>query len=58
MEERYIKVKVKRFGFEDFEINDYIEYDNTIYKFIGYEYGTYPIAENIETGEIVTLPHY
>lgn len=58
MKEIYIKQKVKSFGFEEIEVGDFIEYNHTIYKFIGYEYGTYPIALNIETGETVTLPHY
>ena len=60
MSEKYvdIKVKVKQFGFEEIEIGDYVEYNNKVYKFIGYEWGTYPIAEDIETGETVTLPHY
>lgn len=60
MLEKYveIKVKVKQFGFEEIEVGDYVEYNNKVYKFIGYEWGTYPIGEDVETGETVTLPHY
>lgn len=53
-----IRVKVKQFGFEEIEKGDFIEYNNQVYQFVGYEYGTYPIAKNIETGEIETLPYY
>ena len=50
-----------KFGIDNIdqiEIGDYIEYKDVIYKFLGYEYGTYPVGENIKTGETVTLPHY
>lgn len=57
-EERLIKVQVKKFGFEEISVGDYIEYEDVVYKFLGYEYGTYSIAENVETGETVTLPYY
>lgn len=56
--ERYIKIRVKKFGSEEIQVGDYVEWEDVVYKFLGYEYGTYPIAENIETGETVTLPHY
>lgn len=53
-----IEIEVKKFGVDDIKVNDYMEYKGIIYKFLGYEYGTYPIGENVETGETVTLPHY
>lgn len=54
-----VKIKVKQFGIDSgIKEGDYIEYDDIVYKFLGYEWGTYPLAENIETGEQVTLPHY
>lgn len=56
--ERYIKIRVKKFGSEEIQVGDYVEWKDVVYKLLGYEYGTYPIAENIETGETVTLPHY
>lgn len=53
-----VEVEVKEFGCDELSEGDYVEYNDVIYKFLGYEYGTYPIAENIETGETVTLPYY
>lgn len=53
-----IRVKVKQFVFEEIEKGDFIEYNNKVYQFVGYEYGAYPIAKNIETGETEMLPHY
>lgn len=53
-----IEVEVKDFGYEDVEVGDFIEYDDEVYIFEGYEYGTYPIARNLKTNEQVTLPHY
>ena len=37
---------------------DYLEYKGKLYKFDGYDYGTYPMATNVETGEQIQLPHY
>lgn len=56
--EKYVKIKVKNLSDNDLKVGDFIEYNEVIYKFLGYEYGTYPIGENLETGETVTLPHY
>ena len=56
--EKYVKIKVKNLWDNDLKVGDFIEYNEVIYKFLGYEYGTYPIGENVETGETVTLPHY
>lgn len=36
--ERYIKVKVRKFNMsEHFSIGEYVEWDNIVYKFLGYE---------------------
>lgn len=37
---------------------EYIEYENEVYIFDGYDFGTYPMATNIETNEQIQLPHY
>lgn len=37
---------------------DYIEYKNSIYVFDGYDFGTYPMATNLETKEQIQLPYY
>jgi|TARA_B110000971_G_scaffold158640_1_gene162034 hypothetical protein len=55
--EKYIKVKIKSLS-DDLKVGDFLEYKGVVYKFLGYEYGTYPIGENMETGETVTFPHY
>ena len=55
---KYVKIKVKKFNLNKLKVGDFFEYNEVIYKFLGYEYGTYPIGENLETGETVTLPHY
>jgi hypothetical protein len=55
---KYVKIKVKKFNLNKLKVGDFFEYNEVIYKFLGYEYGTYPIGENVETGETVTLPHY
>jgi len=54
----YIKHKVKKFGVDKIKVGDYIEYNDKVYKFEGYDYGTYPIARDIETNEQIQLPHY
>lgn len=58
MSDKYVKIKVKDFNLSKLKVGDYFEYNNVIYKFLGYEYGTYPIGEDIETNKTVTLPHY
>lgn len=55
---KYVKIKVKKFNLNKLKVGDFFEYNEIVYKFLGYEYGTYPIGENVETGETVTLPHY
>ena len=37
---------------------DYLIYKDELYRFDGYEYGTYPIATNVETDEQIELPYY
>jgi hypothetical protein len=37
---------------------DYLEYNGELYIFNGYDFGTYPLATHIETGEQIKLPHY
>ncbi len=56
--EKNVKIKVKNLSDDDLKVGDFVEYNEVVYKFLGYEYGTYPIGENVETGETVTLPHY
>ncbi len=56
--EKNVKIKVKNLSDDDLKVGDFVEYNEVVYKFLGYEYGTYPIGENLETGETVTLPHY
>jgi hypothetical protein len=55
---KYLKIKVKNLSDNDLKVGDYFEYNDIIYKFLGYEYGTYPVGENVKTGETITLPHY
>ena len=55
---KYVKIKVKKFNLNKLKVGDFFEYKDVVYKFLGYEYGTYPIGENVETGETVTFPHY
>ena len=57
-EYRNIRVYVKELHDSDLRTGDYINWKGETYKFLGWEYGTYPIAEDLETGETITLPHY
>lgn len=52
------KVKVKKLFDKDLKPGDHIEYDNKVYIFDGYDYGTYPICRDLETNKQVQLPHY
>lgn len=57
--EEYIKVKVRNFNLSDsFKEGEYVRWKDKVYKFRGWEYGTYPVVEDLETGETITLPHY
>ena len=60
MKEMTVTLKnIKDFRFvSDPSVNDLYIYDDRVFVFIGYEYGTYPIGKDIETGETFTLPHY
>lgn len=55
---KYVKIKVKKFNLNKLKVGDFFEHNEVVYKFLGYEYGTYPIGENVKTGETLTLPHY
>lgn len=58
MEDKFIKVKVRKFNMsESFQNGEYVEFDGVVYKFLGYEWGTYPVVEDLETGKTKTLPH-
>lgn len=58
MKKVLIQVDVKKWDDSDLEVGDYIEYKGEVYKFDGYEFGTYPIATDIETGKQIELPSY
>lgn len=56
-------VEVEVYSIEDLDQGivkkgSYIEYKDEIYKFDGFDYGTYPIATNIKTEEQIELPYY
>lgn len=51
----YLETEVKDLYDENLKPNDLIEYKNEIYRFDGWEYGTYPYATNIKTGEQIWL---
>jgi hypothetical protein len=55
---KYVKIKVKQFDLNKLKTGDFFEYEEVVYKFLGYEYGTYPIGENVETGETINLPPF
>ena len=56
-DEKYavVRVKVKDLSDDDLKKGDYVDYRGDVYKFLGYEYGTYTILENIFTGDIKEL---
>jgi len=57
--EEYIKVKVRQFNLsDDFKVGDLVSWEGIAYKFKGWDYGTYPVVEDLETGETKNLPHY
>lgn len=51
-------VEVKNWREDDFVKGEFIEYNDEIYTFLGYDYGTYPIIKHIETEETIELPYY
>jgi hypothetical protein len=50
-----IRVKVKDLSDDDLKKGDFVDYRGNVYKFLGYEYGTYTTLENVFTGEIKQL---
>lgn len=52
-----IKIKVKKWGVDDVKVGDYVEYKSQVVKFLGYDYGTYPFGEDVESKEIIELPY-
>lgn len=56
-DEKYavVRVRVKDLGDEDLKKGDFVEYRKNVYKFLGYEYGTYTILEDVFTGETISL---
>jgi hypothetical protein len=54
------EVEIKEFPEDEHKIKegDLILYKDIVYRFDGYEYGTYVIATNLSTEEQVYLPHY
>lgn len=57
-EYRNIRVYVKELNDSDLRPNDYVNWQGDTYKFLGWEYGTYPIVEDLDTGETKSLPHF
>lgn len=55
--EKYVNIKKKVVSIEDAKEGDYVEYNNEIYKFLGWDYGTYPVLEDSE-GEVHTIYPY
>lgn len=53
-----LEVELKTLDDKDLKKGDYIKFEGEIYRFDGYEWGTYPIATNVKTGEQRELPHY
>jgi hypothetical protein len=56
MSKKLIEVEVKCWDNPNLKVGDYLEYEGEIYKFDGYECGTYPFATHIDTGEQIELP--
>ena len=53
-----IELEVKEGFSDELKVGEYFTYKGSVYKFDGYEYGTYPYATNLETDEQIQLPHY
>lgn len=53
-----IEVEIKDWDNPDLKVGDFLEYKGEVYKFDGYEWGTYSIATHIETGKQIELPSY
>jgi hypothetical protein len=53
-----IELEVKEGFSDELKVGEYFVYKGEVYKFDGYDYGTYPMATNLETDEQIQLPHY
>jgi len=54
-----IKIELEQFSPDkSYKKGDLFYWEGGVYKFDGYDFGTYPMAENIETGEQKQLPQY
>jgi|TARA_B110000483_G_C17747792_1_gene371107 hypothetical protein len=53
-----IEIEVKEGFSDELKVGEYFVYKGEVYKFDGYEYGTYPIATNLETGKQIEPSHY
>ena len=53
-----IEIEVKEGFSNDLKVGEYFVYKDSVYKFDGYEYGTYPYATNLETNKQIQLPYY
>ncbi len=51
-------MKIKKFKLNKTKAGDLCKHNGQLCKFLGYEYGTYPILEVVETGEHIQLKHY
>jgi len=55
---KYIVVKFEIKNINDAKTGEYVEYNDKVYKFLGWEYGTYPILEDVETGDETQIYPY
>jgi hypothetical protein len=55
--EKYVIIKKKVVSIDDAKEGDYVEYNGEIYKFLGWDYGSYPVLED-EEGEVKTIYPY
>jgi hypothetical protein len=56
--EKYINIRKKVLTIEEAKKGDYVEYKGQIYKFIGWDYGTYPVLEDEEGEQLTIYPYY
>tara|TARA_Y100000389_G_scaffold144286_1_gene142607 strand:+ start:224 stop:400 length:177 start_codon:yes stop_codon:yes gene_type:complete len=53
-----IELEVKEGFSDDLKVGEYFVYKGEVYQFDGYDWGTYPMATNLETGEQKKFTHY
>lgn len=53
----YIKKKVKTLEDKP-SVGDYVKFNNKIYEFRGWSYGTYPLLKDLETNEEKEFNYY